>query len=141
MKNKVSRDRKRSNRLGRRAVMPPVDGASASVSSPSRKFLKDCDQANVLSYPSVYEGKGAIDVKFFFRKEGAPEPARLLIYTIPPGVSEGVHAHRPGDTKFGSFDEFYYIISGSGEMEIEGEKFPVNRWRSCLHPQRGGAWH
>jgi oxalate decarboxylase/phosphoglucose isomerase-like protein (cupin superfamily) len=126
MKKKVSRDRKRSNRLSPRAVMRSPDGASAAaVTSSPRKFLKDCDQANVLSYPGVYEGKGAIDVKFFFRKEGAPEPARLLVYTIPPGASEGVHLHRPGDAKFGSFDEFYYIISGSGEMEIEGEKVPV----------------
>jgi mannose-6-phosphate isomerase-like protein (cupin superfamily) len=79
----------------------------------------------VSSYSGVYEGKGAIHVKFFFRKEGAPEPARILIYTIPPGASEGVHIHQPGDTKVGSFDEFYYIISGSGEMEIEGETVPV----------------
>jgi mannose-6-phosphate isomerase-like protein (cupin superfamily) len=93
MKKKVSRDRKRSNRLSPRAVMRSPDGASAAaVTSSPRKFLKDCDQANVLSYPGVYEG---------------------------------VHLHRPGDAKFGSFDEFYYIISGSGEMEIEGEKVPV----------------
>src|SRR5215831_14704372 len=69
--------------------------------------------------------KGAINVKFFFREEGFPNPARILIYTIPPGASEGVHIHMPGDAKSGSFDEFYYVISGSGEMEIEGEKVPV----------------
>jgi quercetin dioxygenase-like cupin family protein len=90
-----------------------------------RKFLKDHDQANVLRRPGLYEGKGAIDVKFFFREEGAPKPALILIYTIPPGASEGVHVHKPGDAKLGSGDEFYYIISGSGEMEIEGEKVPV----------------
>jgi mannose-6-phosphate isomerase-like protein (cupin superfamily) len=73
----------------------------------------------------VYNGKGAINVKFFFREEGFPNPARILIYTIPPGTSEGVHVHMPGDAKSGSFDEFYYVISGSGEMEIEGERVLV----------------
>jgi hypothetical protein len=63
-------------------------------------------------------GKGAIDVKFFFREEGAPKPALILIYTIPPGAGEGVHVHKPGDAKLGSGDEFYYIISGRGEMEV-----------------------
>lgn len=51
----------------------------------------DPDDADVRRYPGVHQGKGAIDVKFFFRDEGAPKPALLLIYDIPPGASEGVH--------------------------------------------------
>jgi oxalate decarboxylase/phosphoglucose isomerase-like protein (cupin superfamily) len=126
----MSRDLKGSKRLSRRAIMPSPDGAPATSVrwSPGKflsKYLKDCDRANVLRYAGVYEGKGAIDVKFFFRNEGSPEPARILIYTIPPGAGEGVHVHRPGDSKSGSFDEFYYILSGSGEMQIEDEKIPV----------------
>ena len=103
----------------------PDRDSPAPASSSHRGFLKDSDQENVLRYDRVYNGKGAINVKFFFHEEGFPNPARILIYTIPPGASEGVHIHMPGDAKSGSFDEFYYVISGSGEMEIEGEKVPV----------------
>jgi uncharacterized RmlC-like cupin family protein len=103
----------------------PDRDSPTSVSSSHRTFLKDSDQANVLRRDRVYDGKGSINVKYFFREEGFPNPARILIYTIPPAASEGIHVHAPGDAKFGSFDEFYYVISGSGEMEIEGEKVPV----------------
>jgi mannose-6-phosphate isomerase-like protein (cupin superfamily) len=126
MRKKVRSERRRSNQPSRQKALPSSGGTlGTSVTSSSRRFLKDSDQANILPYTRVYEGKGTIEVKFFFREEGAPNPARLLIYTIPPGASEGVHVHKPGDAKLGSFDEFYYIISGSGEMEIGGERVPV----------------
>lgn len=72
----------------------------------------------------IHEGKGSLGVKFF-RFEKATRPAVLLIYTIPPGCSEGVHVHKPGISALGSFDEFYYIMSGSGVMQIAGEVVPV----------------
>lgn len=101
----------------------------------SSGFKKDHDQANVIRrYPHVHAGKGAIDVKFFFRGEMAAAPALFLIYTIPPGTSEGVHTHHVGDKEQGSFDEFYYIISGSGEMEIDGEKVPVSAGDHVMTP-------
>jgi mannose-6-phosphate isomerase-like protein (cupin superfamily) len=88
-------------------------------------FRNDPDRDKLIHYAGVHEGKGAIDIKFFFRDEEAPRPALLLIYNIPPGASEGVHTHNVGDQKNGSFDEFYYILSGHGEMEIDGKKVPV----------------
>jgi mannose-6-phosphate isomerase-like protein (cupin superfamily) len=83
------------------------------------------DHENLIHYPHVHEGKGTIDIKAFFRADGYAKPALLLIYSMPPGSSEGVHTHRPGDEKQGSFDEFYYIIEGRGTMEIAGQKVPV----------------
>lgn len=88
-------------------------------------YRNDPDHERVIHYPGVHEGKGAIDIKFFFRDDRAPKPALLLIYNIPPGASEGVHTHNVGDAKMGSFDEFYYILSGTGEMTIDGKKVPV----------------
>src|SRR5262249_45336663 len=88
-------------------------------------FRNDPDHDKLIHFPGVHEGKGAIDIKFFFRDEGSPKPALLLIYNIPPGASEGVHTHNVGDQKNGSFDEFYYILSGRGEMEIDGKKVAV----------------
>lgn len=102
-----------------------MDAGAKTTPSRGYKYRNDPDDAKIIHYPGVHQGKGAIDVKFFFRDEGAPKPALLLIYNIPPGASEGVHTHNVGDEKEGSFDEFYYIMSGTGEMEIAGEKVPV----------------
>jgi mannose-6-phosphate isomerase-like protein (cupin superfamily) len=74
---------------------------------------------------SVHEGDGTIEIKRFFGADKVSEPAILLLYNIPPGASEGVHTHNIGDTMEGSFDEFYYILSGSGEMHIAGETLRV----------------
>ena len=58
----------------------------------------------------------------WFRFDGAAAPANFMIYDLPPGTSEGVHTHFLDDrNKEGSFDEYYYIISGTGQMEIDGE--------------------
>lgn len=79
----------------------------------------------LVRHEHVYGGKGGIDIRFFFRAAGHPQPALLMIYNIPPGASEGVHTHRPGDTQVGSFDEFYYILEGAGEMQVAGETLAV----------------
>lgn len=116
------------------AIITPIDifkkahgmtSASTPPSGRSYPFRNDPDHERLIAYKGVHEGKGTIDIKFFFRDEGAPKPALLLIYNIPPGASEGVHTHHAGDTQAGSYDEFYYILSGSGEMEIAGQKVPV----------------
>jgi mannose-6-phosphate isomerase-like protein (cupin superfamily) len=83
------------------------------------------DREDLSHHPHVYGGKGAIDIRFFFRTAGHPQPALLMTYNIPPGASEGVHTHRPGDTEVGSFDEFYYILEGEGEMQVAGETLLV----------------
>jgi len=83
------------------------------------------DKEDVAHCAHVHDGKGIIDVKCVFRDEKVAEPALLLTYSIPPGASEGVHTHSRGDQNEGSFDEFYYIISGSGEMQIADKRIPV----------------
>ena len=88
-------------------------------------YRNDPDHERLIEYKGVHEGKGTIEIKFIFREDGAPKPALLLIYNIPPGASEGVHTHNVGDQKNGSYDEFYYILSGSGEMQIGGKRVPV----------------
>lgn len=93
-------------------------------STATELFRKEQDGDGV-EHTRVHEGKGAVGVKFFCDPEEFARPAILLTYALPPGASEGVHTHRPGDRKMGSFDEFYYIVSGSGEMQIAGEKVPV----------------
>jgi oxalate decarboxylase/phosphoglucose isomerase-like protein (cupin superfamily) len=105
------------------AVFKKAHGLSTPIMSAG--FTNDKEDVDTVHYAQLHEGKGVIDVKFFFRQGKFAKPALLLTYAIPPGASEGVHTHRPGDTKMGSFDEFYYIISGNGEMQIAGNKIPV----------------
>jgi len=88
------------------------------------QFVKDIEQEGMRSYEHVHEGKGSTGVRLF-RFDRAPAPANFLVYDFPPGASEGVHVHRFGNRKLGSFDEFYYIVSGAGQMEIDGQVVPV----------------
>jgi Cupin domain len=90
------------------------------------EYRLDSDRVGLVHYPCLHGGKGGIDVKFLFRDEGFAEPSLLLIYNIPPGSSEGVHVHQEGDTELGLVDEFYYILEGQGEMQIDGKTVAVN---------------
>jgi len=70
---------------------------------------------------AIHGGKGKGRVKVF-RFDGASAPAHFIIYDLPPGASEGIHAHfLDNHNGQGSFDEYYYFISGRGPMEIDGE--------------------
>ncbi len=52
--------------------------------------------------------------------------------TIPAGGSTQRHYHRLSE-------EFYYLLEGSGEMEIDGETREVAAGDAILIP--AGAWH
>jgi mannose-6-phosphate isomerase-like protein (cupin superfamily) len=51
---------------------------------------------------------------------------------IPPGSTIGVHTHGPHD------EEFYVVISGSGEMHLDGRTFPVGPG-DVIRNQPGGT--
>ena len=110
---------------GSRGVKATAPATEIARSPGGYKFRNDNDQTDLIHWAGLHEGKGTVDIKLFFRADRAPNPALLLLYTIPPGASEGVHTHNPGDAKSGSFDEFYYILKGNGEMQIDGQKIPV----------------
>ena len=78
-------------------------------------------------FPGFTRAKARSKVKFL-PFDGAPAPAHFIIYELPPGTSEGVHTHFLDDrNRQGSFDEYYYIISGQRQMEIDGEIVAVAR--------------
>ena len=109
------------------AAVKSADAQPMDRSTPwvrKAQFLKDVEQDGMRSYERVHEGKGSTGVKLF-RFDRAPAPANFLVYDFPPGASEGVHVHRWGNCKLGSYDEFYYIVSGAGQMEIDGRAVPV----------------
>jgi mannose-6-phosphate isomerase-like protein (cupin superfamily) len=94
-----------------------------SAATPSQDYSLESSETDALSYPGVHHGKGTIRLRRF-GFDNAPKPAGLVIFDIPPGASEGVHVHGIG-LETGPYDEYYYIVSGSGQMEIEGKIVPV----------------
>lgn len=71
--------------------------------------------------PNCHDGQGALD----WCEVLAPGdlPARRLRFVhddvLAPGVSIGVHAHRDDE-------EYYYILSGSGTMHLDGVEHSVS---------------
>lgn len=115
-------------KLSRRTLLASAGAASfaAAQSFESAHGFRNDPEHVGRTRRRIHEGKGEIDVKRFFGPPDRPaKPAVLLLYDIPPGASEGVHTHNVGDVKEGSFDEFYYILSGRGEMQIDGKIVPV----------------
>ena len=52
--------------------------------------------------------------------------------TIAPGETTDRHYHRESE-------EFYYLLEGSGEIEVDGERAAVAAGDAILIPP--GAWH
>ena len=100
-----------------------TESASAAASiavNPKATFTKDSEANGMIEITGIHAGKGTGKAKFF-GFDGAPAPAHFIIYDLPPGASEGVHVHFLDDrNQQGSFDEYYYFISGQGQMEIDG---------------------
>lgn len=92
---------------------------------PKPAYAKDSEAQGMIEVKGIHAGKGKGGVKMF-SFAGAPKPAHFLIYDLSPGGSEGTHVHfLDNRNNEGSFDEYYYIISGRGQMEIDGEIVPV----------------
>lgn len=96
-------------------------GAASLAANPKATFTKDSEADGTVEITGIHDGKGTGKTKFF-RFDGAPAPAHFMVYDLPPGAGEGVHVHFLDDrNQQGSFDEYYYFISGQGQMEIDGE--------------------
>jgi mannose-6-phosphate isomerase-like protein (cupin superfamily) len=88
-------------------------------------LAKDSDHEGLVSFAHIHGGKGTGQIKMF-PFDGATAPANFLIYDLPPGASEGTHAHfLDNRNQQGSYDEYYYIISGHGQMEVDGRNLTV----------------
>lgn len=108
--------------LSQRArAMETMETAKAGKAS----YTKESEADGMREVAAIHEGKGTGRIKWF-RFDNDPWPAHFMIYDLEPGASEGVHVHfLDNRNKEGAFDEYYYIMSGSGQMEIDGEIVPV----------------
>src|ERR1700722_17067637 len=99
--------------------------ASEAPADTVGRYSVESSEVRGLMIPHAHEGKGTIHVrKFGF--DNAQLPAGFLIYDIPPGSSEGVHVHGVG-LQTGAYDEYYYVVSGVGQMEIDGKVVAVGK--------------
>lgn len=106
--------------LGAVAATGAFSTAQAASADASVSFSKLSEAEIAKPYPHVHKGDGTISVRYF-GFDDAPAPANFVIYDMPPGSSEGVHTHHLGDTVLGPYDEYYFVIHGEGEMEIDGK--------------------
>jgi mannose-6-phosphate isomerase-like protein (cupin superfamily) len=63
---------------------------------------------------------------------GGAENQSLAEATLEPGQATERHYH-------GATEEIYYVVSGRGDMEVEGERARVAPGDAILIPP--GAWH
>jgi mannose-6-phosphate isomerase-like protein (cupin superfamily) len=93
-----------------------------------------------VSQPNPYLVRKGDHVETVDQLRGAPGPVVLrryrynqacghtnfVCFEIPPGAAEGLHVHYADDRNgTGSYDEFYYIISGRGIMTVGDTSFEV----------------
>lgn len=109
------------------AAGPQRAGVAKPAAAGKATFTKETEAQGMVEITGIHEGKGTGRARLF-RFAGTPAPAHFMIYDLPPGASEGVHAHfLDNRNQEGSFDEYYYIISGHGQMEIDGEVVAVSQ--------------
>lgn len=132
--------------ITRRAMLGAV-GMAPTIALPANaqallksgdRFSVESDRVDVRNFEKYHQGLGTIGARFF-QFGGATAPANFLIYNIPPGCSEGVHVHNTIDPSLGPFDEYYYIIEGTGTMPIDGERVPVSAGDHVHTPM--GVYH
>ncbi len=95
------------------------------------------EDAVMRTLPSMYGAPGPVGVAYY-DFGAAPAPAAFAVFDLPPGTGEGEHTHRTGDTPPGPFDEYYYVVAGSGEMTVDGQVVAL-RVGDMLHIPHGVA--
>jgi len=69
----------------------------------------------------THGGTGAAFGQRLVNRNPAEEPLHFVDFVIlRPGGSIGPHAHKK------SHEEFYFIVSGTGIMHLDGRDFPVS---------------
>lgn len=91
-----------------------------------RNFL----QAGLTSGPS-HRGIGEVRSIMLYNQEDFQSPLRFLYFVeIPPGASIGYHGHKDDE-------EIYIILSGSGEMTVDGETEIVHAGDTVMNKPYG----
>jgi mannose-6-phosphate isomerase-like protein (cupin superfamily) len=86
-----------------------------------------------LQQQAPFTTKDGSTIRSILDRTNAPVANQSLAEaTVPAGGATQRHYHRAAE-------EFYFILEGSGEMEIDGERRKVGVGDAILIP--AGAWH
>src|SRR3954469_1596237 len=103
------------------SIMPP------SVRKIGRMVIQNLQQQ------APFTTKDGSTIRSILDRTNAPVANQSLAEaTVPAGGSTQRHYHKAAE-------EFYFIMEGIGEMEIDGEARPVKPGDAILIPP--GAWH
>ena len=83
-------------------------------------FLKRKSQMQRRPDANCHGGQGELDWTCVLHNEETKGRCLTFLHddVLSPGVSIGVHRHERGE-------EYYYILSGRGEMTLDGRRYPV----------------
>lgn len=70
---------------------------------------------------TLHGGERPTDVQWYFREQSAL-PVAIQRWELPPGGSEGLHAHPPGDA---ALEEIYVLLHGTARMTVDGQRFDL----------------
>lgn len=88
---------------------------------------------NPLSAQSPFTTRDGSTIRSILDRTNAPvQNQSLAEATLPAGCATQRHYHKLSE-------EFYFILDGSGVMEIDGERREVEEGDAILIPP--GAWH
>lgn len=97
-----------------------------TASDAAPRFTKISGNGDTCRVHAVHHGEGAIDVHRFAFFDERQMPY-FVMFDMPPGSSEGIHAHEAENVAEAWLDEYYYVISGTGIMRVDGEIVEVTR--------------
>ena len=112
------------------AVVVPCVWLAASAPQPSGGYILERDAEVATEEPGTHNGGGTTVGYSFFRKA----PDLKLVFrkrALKPGSGIGYHLQKE--------DEIYYVLSGRGEMTMDGKSFDVKAGDAVL--TRPGASH
>lgn len=77
---------------------------------------------------SLHGGNGSIRMQWHFL-DASSLPVAVQTWELPPGASEGMHAHDPGEQPL---DEIYVVLAGAGRMHVDDSTYDIAAGDSVL---------
>lgn len=104
--------------------------ASIACSQTTQSYILEHEKDIAKNEPGTHNGDGStVGYSFFSKADGLKIVFRKRV--LHPGSAIGYHLQNE--------DEIYYIISGTGEMQMNGKSFPVKTGDAIL--TRPGSSH
>lgn len=77
---------------------------------------------------TLHGGTGSMRMQWHFLEQSRL-PVAVQTWELPPGASEGMHAHDPSEQPL---DELYLVLAGTGRMRVDAEAYDLASGDSVL---------